>query len=204
MVALHLTSPLLLLALAVLRGRRRVGGLVVTQILLMAGGILLLGTQPAGRTGAEPLLAGVLAVGSAAAVAGLITAVTKVAPTINPDIAAATQLAIAAVATIPFILVAAAPDQADAAYLLAAGAVFLGPGFAIYWRALRGVSAATAGIIGLDEAIAATLFGVALFGDRVSLISALSGALVLAAIALELLRPKIEKPTSPARLGDEL
>lgn len=106
-------------------------------------------------------------------------------------------------ATTPFILITAVPDLADAVFLLAAGAVFLGPGFAIYWRALRGVSAATAGIVGLNEAIAATLFGVALFGDQVSLISGLSGALVLAAVALELLRPKIETSTGPARLHDE-
>lgn len=203
-VALHLTSPILLVALAVLRGRRRVDAVVVLQILLIVSGIVLLGMQPGEGAGSHPLLAGALAVGSAVAVAGLIAAVAKLAPAANPDVAAASQLTIAAVATAPLILAAAPTDQVDAAILLAAGALFLGPGFAIYWRALRGASAATAGILGLNEAVAATIFSVSLFGDSVSLVSGLSGTLVLVAVALEVRRARNGTRVGLAHFSDKL
>lgn len=187
-VALHLTSPVLLVGAAIMRGHRRPDGLVVLQTLLMAGGIALLGLQPAERVGDAPLLAAALAIGSAVAVAALITAVAKLAPATNPDVAAAAQLTIATMAIGPVLLFTALPDRHDATVLLAAGALFLGPGFAIYWRALRRLSAATAGILGLNEAVVATIFSFALFADTPTLASVIAGILVLAAIVLELSR----------------
>ena len=138
------------------------------------------------------------------AVTALIAAVAKLAPAVNPDVAAAAQLTIAALAIAPVMLFASPPDQLDAAVLLAAGAFFLGPGFAIYWRALRGLSATTAGIIGLNEAVATTILSLALFDVRPSWASALSGILVLAAIILELLPRETGTQASSARLGDKL
>lgn len=202
-VALHLTSPLLLLGVAVLRGRRRIDGLVVAQTLLMVTGIVLLGLQPDDRVGDRPLLAGVLAVGSAVAVAALITTVARYAPSVRPDVASTVQLGLAAAVTAPVVLVAAAPGPADSLALLAAGAAFLGPGFALYWRALRRASPATAGIIGLNEAVAATLFSIVVFGDRVSLAAVLSGALVLVAVVLETVRPEPVASPAVAGLPDE-
>lgn len=205
-VALHLTSPVLLVGVAVLRGRRRPDALVGLQALLMLGGLALLGAQPADRPGSAPLLAAVLAVGSAVAVAALVTAVARSAPAVNPDIAAATQLALAAVATTPLILVAAPADQPDTVAvlsLLAGGAVFLGPGFAVYWRALRQLSATTASILGLNEAVAASVIGYAVFAERITAVAALSSCLVLAAIVLELLHRRRSALAGPAGRGDE-
>lgn len=201
-VALHLTSPVLLVGMAVLRGRRRPDALVGLQTLLMAGGIALLGVQPDENPGSAPLLAAVLAIGSAVAVAALINAVTIFAPAVNPDIAATTQLAVAAVATAPIALVAGPQDRYDTVVLLAAGALFLGPGFAIYWRALRGLSATTASILGLNEAVAATVLGYLFFSARISTVSVLSSCLVLASIVLELLR-KGRAESGSTRRGDE-
>lgn len=203
-VALHLTSPVLLVALSVLRGRRRADGLLVLQTLLMVGGIVLLGMQHTARAGSAPLLAAVLAVGSAVAVAALITAVATLAPSANPDVAAAAQLTIAALAIGPVMLVAAPPDQHDAAVLLVAGALFLGPGFAIYWRALRGLSAATAGVLGLNEAVAATIIGIVVFADTPSPASVLAGTLVLAAIVLELFTGRMRTQAGATRVGNKL
>jgi drug/metabolite transporter (DMT)-like permease len=202
-VALHLTSPVLLVALSVMRGHRRADGLVALQALLMVSGISLLGMQPADEPGSEPLLAGILAVGSAIAVAALIAAVARAAPTVNPDIAAAAQLTIAAAVTAPVMLVAAPPNQRDAIFLLVAGALFLGPGFAIYWRALRGLSVTTAGILGLNEAVAATIISYTFFAEEISMASVLSGVLVLTAVVLELLRKGARAQDTSAHLGDK-
>jgi drug/metabolite transporter (DMT)-like permease len=201
-VALHLTSPVLLVGLAVIRGHRRPDRLVALQGLLMVSGIALLAVQPAERPGSAPILAGVLAIGSAVAVAALIKAVTKLAPAVNPDGAAAVQLTIAAAATAPVVLVASPPDQHDAVLLMAAGALFLGPGFAIYWRALRGLSATTASIVGLNEAVAATILGYILFAEQIALMAVISSCLVLAAIVLEVIHGRRQR-TSPANRGDK-
>lgn len=203
-VALHLMSPLLLLTLAVIRGRRRLDSVVLLQVLLVSSGIILFGMQPAEQPGSKPLVASVLAVGSAMAVTALISAAAKLAPTTNPDVAAAAQLTIAALATTPMILVAAPPDQMDAMVLLGAGAFLLGPAFAIYWRSLRGLNAATAGLLGLNEVVTVTLFSATLFGDKISFAVGLSGALMLAAVVLEFRRSKPEKSTSTTHSGDKL
>lgn len=175
-VALHLMSPVLLVVLAVIRGQRRLDSAVLLQVLLVVSGVVLFGMQPAEQSGSEPLFAGVLAVGSAVAVTALIAAVAKLAPATNPGVAAAAQLTIAAVATTPMILVAAPPAQIDAMVLLGAGAFFLGPAFAMYWRSLRGLNAATAGLLGLNEIITATLFSATLFGEKISLAVGLGDA----------------------------
>lgn len=101
---------MLLVALSVMRGHRRADRLVVLQTLLMASGIVLLGMQPAERAGNAPLLAGALAIGSAVAVAALIAAVAKLAPAVNPDVAATAQLTVAALVTAPVMLFTAPPD----------------------------------------------------------------------------------------------
>ncbi|MGH3937884.1 MAG: DMT family transporter [Pseudonocardiaceae bacterium] len=203
-VALHLMSPLLLMALAVIRRQRRLDSVVMLQVLLVISGIILFGMQPAEQPGSKPLVAGVLAVGSAVALTALISAVAKLAPTTNPDIAAAAQLTIAAVATTPMILVAAPLDQFDAMVLLGAGAFFLGPAFAIYWRSLRGLNATTAGMLGLNEVVSATLFSATLFGEQISFVVGLSGVLMLTAVVLEFHRSKPGKNASTARSGNKL
>lgn len=203
-VALHLISPVLLVALAVIRGQRRLDSMVMLQVLLVVSGVVLFGMQPAEQPGSKPLVAGVLAIGSAVAVAALIAAVAKLAPATNSDIAAAVQLTVATAVTAPLILVAAPPDGIDTVVLLGAGAIFLGPGFAIYWRSLRDMNAATAGMLGLNEAVAATVFSAAVLGEKPSLTVGLSGVLVLAAIVLEVRRSKPGGRTSATHFGNKL
>ncbi|MGQ0775075.1 MAG: EamA family transporter [Pseudonocardiales bacterium] len=174
------------------------------QILLVVSGIVLFGMQPAEQPGSKPLVAGALAVGSAVALTALISAVAKLAPTTNPDVAAAAQLTIAAVATTPMILLAELPDQIDVMVLLGAGAFFLGPAFAIYWRSLRGLNAATAGLLGLNEVITATIFSMTLFGEKISFTVGLSGVLMLAAVVLEFSRSKPANSVITTYSGNKL
>ncbi|HEY2763535.1 MAG TPA: hypothetical protein VGJ13_05910 [Pseudonocardiaceae bacterium] len=69
---------------------------------------------------------------------------------------------------------------------------------------IGGLDAATAGILGLNEALSATMLSWALFGENFSLLSALSGTLVLTAIAIELLRNRSHVQEGSMRLGNKL
>ncbi|WP_330249300.1 hypothetical protein OG874_23495 [Nocardia sp. NBC_00565] len=59
------------------------------------------------------------------------------------------------------------------------------PGFACYWWALRDLDAPTAGIVGLNEAVVASVVGVAVAGSDITVATLVAAALVLTAVGLE-------------------
>lgn len=187
-VALHLTSPVLLVAWLVVTRRKKFSPAILVQVVMIATALCLLAFQPVDGPLERPLLAGILALGSAVAVSILIYSVVRLAPEAHPDVYSAGQLGLAALATSPLVFSGATtPSFNEILVLTGAGALFLGPGFAIYWRALRGIEAATAGIIGLNEAVVATLISVAIFNDRVTTETGVASVLVLVAVIVEAL-----------------
>ncbi|MEU2036146.1 DMT family transporter [Nocardia amamiensis] len=184
-VALHLASPIMLLILAVLTGKRAMNARIVVELILLVAAIALVSARPGTKTGTEEALIGCgLALGSAAAVTALIILVARESGRRDPTVSAGLQLAIAGVLTAPF-LTASTWDWNRMLAELALGAALLGPGFVLYWRAMRGLSPPTAGAIGVNEAVVASAVVAALDRSQISLPIALSGALVAAAVLLD-------------------
>jgi drug/metabolite transporter (DMT)-like permease len=76
-----------------------------------------------------------------------------------------------------------------AALAIASGALASGVGYAVWYAALRGLSATQAAILQLLVPVLAALAGVVLLGESVSLRLVLSAAIILAGVALAVLGP---------------
>lgn len=186
MVALHLTSPVLLIAGDVVRRRRAPTALVGLELALIGGAVTLVAVAVPEESSASHVLAGsALALGSAIALAVLVTQVSREAEGQDPDVAATLQLCFAAALTLP-LAIAAAPTADSIGWLLLTGIALLGPGFALYWRALRRVDAPVAGIIGLNEAVIASIVGGLVFSTDIGPATLGAATLIVSAVALEL------------------
>ncbi|WP_157117578.1 DMT family transporter [Nocardia vaccinii] len=184
-VALHLTAPVLIIAASLLRGRRAPTFPVLLELLLVAGAIWLVTGRHAGSTAMGPALVGCgLAVGSAACVAMLVGVIARQPGPNHTITAAALQLLLGGIASSP-LLALDAPSLPVAAELAAVGALLLGPGFALYWQALRWLDASTASVVGLNEAVVATLVGAACTRTPPTSATAAAGVLILLAVGLE-------------------
>ncbi|WP_157120893.1 DMT family transporter [Nocardia miyunensis] len=184
-VALHLTAPVLIIAASLLRGRRAPTLPVLLELLLVAGAIWLVAGRHSGSAAAWPAVAGcALALGSAACVAMLVSVIVRQPGPNHTITAAALQLLLGGVASSP-LLALDPPSLPVAAELAAVGATLLGPGFALYWQALRWLDAATASVVGLNEAVVATLVGAACTRTLPTPATAAAGVLILLAVGLE-------------------
>ncbi|MFD4406651.1 hypothetical protein ACFWPH_28210 [Nocardia sp. NPDC058499] len=193
-VALHLTAPILLILTHLVRGRRPLTLTVGVELAAVAVALALIAGQPPATTSLGPALAGcVLAVASAACVAALITVVVREADGRSSESAAGLQLLAAAVLGAPLFVLAAlngsAPTIDQSLGLAAIGGLLLGPGFAFFWLAARDLTPTTTGVVGLNEALVATLAGALLIDAQTTATDLVASALVLAAAALELGRP---------------
>jgi len=81
-------------------------------------------------------------------------------------------------------------DPAGCGYALASGAVASGLGYVLWYRAMRGLRAATAASVQLSVPVLTALAGVALLGEPLSLRLALASAAILGGIALVLRRTR--------------
>ncbi len=186
MVALHLTSPVVLIAADVARRRRPASCIAALEMALVVGAITLVAVAvPAGSSTGGVLAGSALALASAVALAVLISQVAHEAVGQDPDVAAGLQLLVAAILTAP-LAITAAPAVGSVGWLLLVGLGLLGPGFGFYWRALRGLDAPLAGILGLNEAVVASIIGALTFSAAIGPATLGAAALVLAAVALEL------------------
>lgn len=184
-VALHLTAPILIIVTRIVQRRLVITLSVVVELVLVAAAVVLVGvSRPGGSAPVSALIGCLLSVGSAACVAALVVLVAAHSadrPTIT---AAGSQLAAAALFAAPLALIVPPRGSAIIA-LLAIGGLLLGPGFACYWWALRKVDATTAGIIGLNEAVVASLLGALLASTRLTLATLAAGLLILGAVAVQ-------------------
>ncbi|WP_280263758.1 DMT family transporter [Nocardia wallacei] len=184
-VALHLTAPVLIITVALLRGRRPPTVPVLLELILVAVAIwLVTGRPPAGAGASSAVLGCLLALASAGCVAALVSLIARKATANNTITSAGLQLLLAGTAGSP-LLALEPPSAVVAAELAALGALLLGPGFALYWQALRRLDAATASIIGLNEAVVAALVGALCTGTRLTTATVGAGVLILLAVGLE-------------------
>jgi drug/metabolite transporter (DMT)-like permease len=194
-VFLQYTGSVWVLALAplVLRERfRRVDALCV--LLSLGGmGLLLLGAGGAGETARRGDVLGV--------VSGLFFAATLVflrrdaaAPAAAsgarpaPDVMASTALGnlIAALVTLPFALpdLPALLEPRAALVILYLGAIQVGLAYAVFNRAIRGVPAATAGLVAMLEPVMNPLWVFLGTGERPHPAALVGGVVVLAVVAV--------------------
>lgn len=185
-IALHLTSPVLLLASALLTGRRQRDLRALVEFALVLAAVAVVAMRPGPSVSTfEAVLGCGLALGSAVAVAALITLVAKESSRPrDPTMAAGLQLGMAGLLAAPYLL-ADTPSPARALIEFGLGAALLGPGFALYWKAMRSADAATAGVIGLNEAFVAWFVLAAFDPTGMSIWLLAAGLLVVAAILLE-------------------
>ncbi|WP_174185581.1 DMT family transporter [Nocardia barduliensis] len=184
-VALHLASPIMLLVLAVVTGKRAMNVRIVVELLLLVSAIVLVSARPDAEIGSgSALLACGLALGSAAAVTALIVLVARESQNRDPTVSAGLQLAVAGVLTAPFLTMTTW-DWERMLTELGLGATLLGPGFALYWRAMRRLSPPIAGALGVNEAVVASIVVAALDKSQLSLPTVLGGILVAAAVLLD-------------------
>lgn len=175
---------LTMLAGGVLAGQRPTAADLVGMTLALAGLALL---AAPGRSGADPLAAGGMAVAGVAwgiyslrgrgARRPLASNAVNFARAVPGGVAAlAAAGALGAVHASPRGLALAAVS----------GGITSGLGYAVWYAALRGLDAHRAGLVQLAVPVLAALGGVAWLGERVSLRLAVAGALVLGGIALAL------------------
>ncbi len=183
-VALHLTAPVLIIAAALLRGRRAPTPPVLLELLLIAAAIWLVTGYHSGPIAGSVVAGCGLALGSAACVATLVSVIARQPGPNHTTTSAALQLLLGGVASSPLLLLDP-PSAPMAATLAVVGAALLGPGFALYWQALRWLDASTASVIGLNEAVVATLVGAVCTRTLPTSATALAGVLILIAVGLE-------------------
>jgi len=185
-VAVHLTSPLIILFASFLGGSRRVRKVDLAGGCALVLGIVVLAANgnDNGRHGSNVLAALGLAALSACAVALLILAVARLGSKATPVAGAASQLGVAAVLLGLGGYAGGAPITITWEACIA-GAVFLGPGFALYWYAAARLPPPTTATLGLLEALFAAVVAAAVFSDSVGVLDALSAGLIAIAIALQ-------------------
>jgi drug/metabolite transporter (DMT)-like permease len=184
-VALHLTAPVLIITTQVVRRRRALNIVVIAELLLVDLAIwLVTARHPEATTTFKSVAGCVLALGSASCVALLVTVVARESAERTTVTSAGLQLLLGSLLSSP-LLAFGLPSLETTAWLVAIGALLFGPGFALYWRALKRIDATTASIIGLNEAVIATVVGALLTGRYFTISTIGAGALVLLAVALE-------------------
>ncbi|WP_067688162.1 EamA family transporter [Nocardia jejuensis] len=195
MVALHLAAPIVLVGARIVRSGTVSNPIALTEIALVTAAIVLVvGGHPGSSTTVNVFAGCLLALGSAGCVALLITIVARNSRDRAPLSSAGLQLAIASVLGAPLLTIAP-PSGEKSMALLAIGAFFLGPGFVGYWWALRTLDAPTAGIVGLNEAVTASIVGAVVAGNQLTVPVVGAGILVLIAVGLEVrMSPKPDVP----------
>jgi drug/metabolite transporter (DMT)-like permease len=190
-VALHLTGPVLMILGQIVRGRRAFTRATAAELAAVALALwLIAGHAPAGITSGSALAGCLLALASAVCVAALITVVVRESAGRAGECAAGLQLLTAAVLGAPLLatsmVTGSGPTAGQVIALAVIGALLLGPGFACYWLAAHGLGKVTTGLVGLNEALVASLVGALVLGAAVTAADLVAGALVLGAAALEL------------------
>jgi drug/metabolite transporter (DMT)-like permease len=125
-----------------------------------------------------------MALGSAAAVAVLITLISRSSVGRPAAASAGIQLGLAALFVSPMLAFGVgSPEQVLS--LMAVGGALLGPGFLLYWIGMRKSDATTAGIIGLNQVLVASLLVGLMGSGGITPATAIAGALIVIAVGLE-------------------
>lgn len=184
--AVHLSAPLILLALGVLRRTRALSWWVALEFGVVALALSIGAARPDGGFSQGAVLQGcALALLSAAAVCGMFMVISASGITSGSATSAAAQLSVAFLLLSPVMLLSTGFDMPTASVLFVTGAIPLAAGLLFTWMALRHSSPSTVSVIMLNEAVTATII-VAVVSHTVSWHATVSGALMLVAVGAEL------------------
>ncbi|MGI8846785.1 MAG: DMT family transporter [Candidatus Dormibacteria bacterium] len=187
-IALHLTSPLMLALVELIRGSRTPTLRDLVSVISVAAAIIVIGTAEGGGNGPNILLGLFLSLTSAACLAVFITMVRRLSSQTSSAMGSGLQTMCSGLLLAPGLLLldghaAALPPLALTALVLFAPASWF------YWRSLRSLESIPAATIQLSEPIFGAGAALILFGTVPSLWDAVAVALILVAAWLELTRP---------------
>ncbi|MBC7291594.1 MAG: DMT family transporter [Actinotalea sp.] len=181
-VALGAAPVLVAAATAALARRWPSGRTVLAVVLAVLGLVLLVGL---GRTGGDPLVGAVVALGAAASFAALTMVNRTPVPGLDPVLLTGLAFTGGGVLLLPLALVgggALAPDAPAGWWLvLYLGVVPTALAYAAYFGGLRAVPATTASLVALLEPLTAAVLSALLLGERLGPAGVLGGLLLVSA-----------------------
>jgi drug/metabolite transporter, DME family len=190
------SAPLIIAILAALFLGERLLPLVRLSLGMAVAGtaLLVIGPRGLGEIAGHFGLGALLALGAGVSYAVYAVAAKGLLARVTPLAVSALTFALAAIFLAPALLAEPAPTRAIATgwpLLLYLG---LGPtalAYALFTTGLRRVPATAAGIVSLLEPLTATTLGLLVFGERLGPIGITGAALLLTALALLTLAPRV-------------
>lgn len=187
--ALHLSTPVLLIIYALAKRHQPVSFGIFAELGLITGAIIYAIWHPGpSAEGQNVPVAATLAILSALFLAVLISVVATASKHQDPDVASGWQLTLAGIVLAPVALLGPGINGEAFGIVTLIGLLLFAPGFALYWRGMRGVGAATGGVIGLNEVIVSSIVVLVLAPEKLTTTSVVAALAVSVVIALEVRR----------------
>lgn len=209
-MAMHLTAPIILSAIAMFRGRLRFSYRRGVSLALVGAALAAFALKGGGGTNHAGLLIGIgLSLCSAICLAFFITLVRDVANDVPPVTAAGMQMLCSGLLLSPALLLSW-HDLEATGNLALIGLVLFAPACWLYWKAMRVLKPIPAGTIQLAEPVFGALAAFTLTAAVPTSPEVLAALLVLAAVYAELSsdqlleragRPAADAPTPTSGIG---
>ncbi|WP_028937682.1 DMT family transporter [Pseudonocardia spinosispora] len=187
------SAPVLVIVAETVQQRRRPSTGSLTAIALALLGLGLLVGVPGDGAGAGLLLGAVLAVVSAAGFAALTLVTRRPVPGLDARATVGYGFTVGAVlltaVSVPTVGMGFAPDTASVGLLLYFAWIPTALAYALFFLGLqRGVSASSAAVVAVLEPVTATLLGVLVLGEHLTLVEAVGAGLLCLAVLVAGLR----------------
>ncbi len=183
-MAMHLTSPVILAAIGVARGTRTGCRREMGAMLLVCTAIVMLTASRTAIANDSHVLVGMfLSLASAACLALFISIVKRLTPDTSPVMGAGVQMLVSGLILSPALL--SFHSRSSVAELLLIALLLFAPAPWLYWRALRNISAIHGGTIQLLEPFFGSIVALAVYGTRPGLVEGVAASCILLASWLE-------------------
>lgn len=188
------SAPVLVIVVETVRQRQRPSTGSLTAVGLALLGLGLLVGIPSGSSGGGLLLGTVLAVVSAAGFAALTLVTRHPVPGLDARATVGYGFTVGAVLlaaiSVPTVGMGFAPDAASVGLLLYFAWVPTALAYALFFVGLqRGVSVSSAAVVAVAEPLTATLLGVLVLGEHLTVVEAVGAGLLCLAVLVAGLRP---------------
>lgn len=200
-IALHLTSPLMLAIAEILHGRRSARPRDLISVVAVAAAIILIGLTEQSGGGSSVVLGLALSVASAACLALVIVIVRRFSSQTSSLVGSGLQMLCSGLLLAPSLVLLRGHGGAVLPLAVTAVGLFA-PAAWYYWRALRHLEPIPAATIGLTEPIFGALAALVIFRISPSILDAFAVLLILAAAWLELTRQPGTAGLGAAQAGE--
>jgi drug/metabolite transporter (DMT)-like permease len=193
------TAPIFLAVLAPLLLPEARSGIGLVALAISAPGIALIALGGEGGAAADPVAVGT-GLGAAITYALIVIWTKSLVRNIAPVAVAFWSYAIVAVLVLPFALAGGRflPDGVDWAYVIALGALLTAAAGVLYMRALKDVTAQSAGLLAYLDPLSASMLAWAILGQDLGWQVVVGGVAVLAGGALVVLYEGAPEPAPEA------